>query len=134
MRAKQRVVFGSLEAVRARLGRWGWKINTAFVERLNLTIRQHMAALGRRVLTRAQSPVGLSHQALLFLVYYNFCLVHTSLRLLLDTPQPTRGTGSPRRWQERTPAIVAGLTDHVWTLREVLLYRVPPVRSAQPVA
>jgi IS1 family transposase len=134
VRAKQHVVFGSLEAVRARLGRWGWKINTAFVERLNLTIRQHVAALGRRVLTRAQSPVGLSHQAMLFLVYYNFCLVHASLHRPLDTPQTTRGTGSPRRWQERTPAMAAGLTDHVWTLREVLLYRVPPVRPAQPVA
>jgi IS1 family transposase len=131
---KQRLVFGGLEAVRARLGRRGWKINTAFVERLNLTIRQHVAALGRRVLTRAQSPVGLSHQAMLFLVYYNFCLAHASLRLPLDTPQATRGTGSPRRWQERTPAMAAGLTDHVWTLREVLLYRVPPVRPAQPVA
>jgi IS1 family transposase len=131
---KQRLVFGSLEEVRARLGRRGWKINTAFVERLNLTIRQHVAALGRRVLTRAQSPVGLSHQALLFLVYYNFCLAHASLRLPLGTPQATRGTGSPRRWQERTPAMAAGLTDHIWTLREVLLYRVPPVRPAQLVA
>jgi IS1 family transposase/transposase-like protein len=131
---KQRVVFGSLEAVRVRLGRRGWKINTAFVERLNLSIRQHVAALGRRVLTRAQSPVGLSHQAMLFLVYYNFCLVHASLRLPLDTPQATRGTGSPKRWHERTPAMAAGLTDHVWTLREVLLYRVPPRRPAQSVA
>ena len=43
---KQRLVFGSLEEVRARLGRWGWKINPAFVERLNLTIRQHVAGLG----------------------------------------------------------------------------------------
>jgi IS1 family transposase/transposase-like protein len=134
VRAKQCLVFGSLEEVRARLGRWGWKINTAFVERLNLSIRQHVAALGRRVLTRAQSPVGLTHQAMLFLIYYNFCLAHASLRLPLDTPQPTRGTGSLRRWQERTPAMAAGLTDHVWSLREVLLYRVPPVCPAQSVA
>ena len=107
--------------------------NTAFVERLNLSIRQHLPALGRRVLTRAQSPVGLSHQALLFLIYYNFCLVHASLRLPLDTPRATRGSGSLKRWQERTPATVAGLTDHVWTLREVLLYRVPPSRQVQSV-
>jgi len=134
VRVKQRLVFGCLEEVRARLGRWGWKINTAFVERLNLSIRQHLPALGRRVMTRAQSPVGLSHQAMLFLIYYNFCLAHASLRLPLDTPQATRGSGSPRRWQERTPAMAAGLTDHVWSLREVLLYRVPPSRQAQPVA
>ena len=36
------------------------------------------------------------------------------------------GTGSAKRWQPRTPAMAAGLTDHVWTLREVLLFRVPP--------
>ncbi len=71
---------------------------------------------------------------MLFLVYYNFCLPHASLRLLLGTPQATRGTGSPKRWQERTPAMAAGLTDHIWTLREVLLYRVPPVRPAQRAA
>ena len=34
--------------------------------------------------------------------------------------------GSAKRWQPRTPAMAAGLTDHVWTLREVLLFRVPP--------
>jgi IS1 family transposase len=61
VRVKQRLVFGCLEELRARLDRWGWKINTAFVERLNLSIRQHLPALGRRVMTRAQSPVGLSH-------------------------------------------------------------------------
>jgi hypothetical protein len=39
--------------------------------------------------------------------------------------EPTRGTGSPRRWQPRTPAMAAGLTDHVWTTDELLSYRVP---------
>jgi hypothetical protein len=38
----------------------------------------------------------------------------------------THGTGAAKRWQPRTPAMAAGLTDHVWTLREVLLFRVPP--------
>jgi len=96
------------------------------VERLNLTIRQHLAALGRRVLKRAQAPVGLEQQAVLFLVYYNFCLEHRSLRLPLAEPQPTRGKGSFKKCQKQTPAMAAGLTDHIWSLREVLLYRVPP--------
>jgi IS1 family transposase len=107
VRVKQRLVFGCLEQVRARLDQWGWKINTAFVERLNLTIRQHIPALGRRVTTRAPSPVGLSHQTALFFIYYNFCLAHAALRLPLETPQPTRGSGSLKRWQERTPATLA---------------------------
>ena len=58
--------------------------------------------------------------------YYNFCLPHTSLRLPLPHPEATHGTGTAQRWQPRTPAMAAGLTDHVWTLREVLLCRVPP--------
>jgi hypothetical protein len=38
----------------------------------------------------------------------------------------SHGTGTAKRWQPRTPAMAAELTDHVWTLREVLLFRVPP--------
>jgi hypothetical protein len=41
-------------------------------------------------------------------------------------PEPTHGSGSPKQWWPGTPAMAAGLTDHVWTLREVLLFRVPP--------
>jgi hypothetical protein len=44
----------------------------------------------------------------------------------LPQPVPTNGTGSTKTWQPHTPAMAAGLTDHVWTLREVLLFRVPP--------
>src|SRR4030095_5169548 len=44
-----RVVFGTLEAVNHVLAPLGWQINTAFVERINLTLRQHVAAVGRRV-------------------------------------------------------------------------------------
>ena len=60
------------------------------------------------------------------LEHLHFCLPHTSLRHPLLPPEPTHSTGSAKRWQPRTPAMAAGLTDHVWTLREVLLFRVPP--------
>ena len=121
-----RVVFGSLEAVNDILAPLGWHINTAFVERINLTIRQHVAAVGRRVSTLCKGDDGLRQQLALYQVYYNCCLPHTSLRLPLSHPEPTHGTGSAKRWQPRTPAMAAGLTEHVWTLREVLLFRVPP--------
>jgi IS1 family transposase len=126
IRVKQRIIFGGRDPLKAKLEQWGWKINTAFVERLNLTIRHHIAALGRWVLRRAQAPPGLEQQASLFLIYYNFCRSHASLRLPLAEPQPTRGSGSLKKWQQRTPAMAAGLTDHIWSLREVLLYRIPP--------
>jgi hypothetical protein len=77
------------------------------------------------------SVTGLLHgakswQLALFQVYHNFVLPHTSLRQALATPLPTHGTGSAKVWQPCTPGMAAGLTDHVWSLREVLRYRVPP--------
>jgi IS1 family transposase len=121
-----RVVFGTLEAIQQVLAACGWQINTAFVERINLTIRQHVAAVGRRVSTLCKGEAGVCQQLALYHMYYNFCLPHASLRQPLPLPEPTNGPGSAKRWQPQTPAMAAGLTDHVWTLREVLLYRVPP--------
>jgi IS1 family transposase len=126
VQVSHRVVFGTLDRVTQVLVACGWQINTAFIERVNLTIRQHVAAVGRRVSTLCKGEDGLRQQLALYHVYYNFCLPHTSVRQPLLQPEPTHGTGSAKRWQPRTPAMAAGLTDHVWTLREVLLFRVPP--------
>src|SRR5215468_1035535 len=126
VRVRHRVVFGTLEAVEQVLAACGWQINTAFIERLNLSLRQHVAAIGRRVTTLCKHEDGVRQQLALYHVYYNFCLPHASLRIPFALPEPTHGTGSAKRWQPRTPAMAAGLTDHVWTLREVLRFRVPP--------
>jgi IS1 family transposase len=123
---RQRVVFGTLARVTHVLAPRGWHINTAFIERLNLTLRHHVAAVGRRVMTVAKSASGLRAQLHLYHTYYNFCLPHASLHRLLAHPQPTHGTGSAKRWRPCTPAMAAGLTDQVWSLRDVLLFRVPP--------
>jgi hypothetical protein len=85
-----------------------------------------MAAVGRRVMTLCKGEDGLRHQLVLYQLYYNFCLPHASLRQSLPEPKPTHGNGSAKRWRPRTPAMAAGLTDHVWTLHEMLLFRVPP--------
>src|SRR5215813_7144228 len=121
-----RVVFGTFETIQQVLAAHGWQINTAFIERANLAIRQHVAAVGRRVSTLCKHEAGLLQRLALYHVYHNFCLPHASLRQPLPQPEPTNGNGSAKRWQPRTPAMAAGLTDHVWTLREVLLFRVPP--------
>jgi hypothetical protein len=121
---KHQVVFGVRETIESMLAKRGWKINSAFIERLHLDFRQHVAAIGRRVNTRCTHEAGLRQQLALFHVYHNFVLPHASLRLpLSDT---IRGTGAVKRWQQRTPAMAAGLTDRVWNLREVLISRVPP--------
>ena len=110
--------------------RVGGPINTAFVERLNLDIRQRVA-IGRRVNTLCQGEAGVRDQLTLFHVYH--------LRRAPREPSPTvagsevtTGRGSAKRWRPCTPAMAAGLTDHVWTLK-VLLYQVPPWPQPQTV-
>jgi IS1 family transposase len=126
-----RVVFGARQTIESILAKRGWKINTALIERLNLEFRQHVAAIGRRVNTLCKHEAGLRQQLALFQVYHNFVLPHANLRLPL--PEPIEETGSVKQWQPRTPAMAAGLTERVWSLREVLLYRVPPWPQAQSV-
>jgi hypothetical protein len=124
VRVAHRVVFGTHEVIEQRLSTQGWKINTAFVERLNLDFRQHIAAIGRRVNTLCKHEAGLRHQLALFQTYHNFVLPHASLRVPL--PHVTDGTASVKQWQQQTPAMAAGLTNRVWSLRDVLMFRVPP--------
>ena len=123
---QHRVVFGTRETVQQVLAACGWTINTSFIERLNLDIRQRVAAIGRRVNTLCQGEAGLLDQLVLFQVYHNFVLPHASLRQALAEPIPTNGSGSAKVWRPCSPAMAAGLTDHVWSLKEVLFYRVPP--------
>jgi IS1 family transposase len=126
VRVRHRVVFGTLARVNWVLAATGWQINTAFIERVNGAIRQHVAAVGRRVITLCKGEDGLRQQLVLYQMYHNFCLPHAALRQSLPHRESTHGSGSAKRWRPRTPAMAAGLTDHVWTLREVLLFRVPP--------
>jgi transposase-like protein len=126
-----RVVLGTQASVDRVLAPFGWKINTSFVERLNLGLRQRVAPIRRRSATSCKGEAGLSHPLVLFQVYHNFVLPHASLRLPLAEPLVTNGNGSAKLWQPRTPAMAAGLTDHRWSLREVLMFRVPPWPQAQ---
>ena len=120
------MVCGTRLAIEQVLAACGWTINTAFVERLNLDIRQRVAAIGRRGNTRCQGEAGLRDQWVLFQGYHNFVWPHASLRQALDEPIRPPRMGSAKLWLPCTPAMAAGLTDHGWTRKEVLLYRVPP--------
>jgi IS1 family transposase len=131
-----KIVYGSLAAVERVISQTGVGkiINMAFIERLNLTIRHHVAALGRKVMSLAKTQVGLEAQLSLCQTYHNFCLPHSSLRLPLPEPQSTRGNGSPRKWQQRSPAMAAGVTGHIWRMEEVLLFRPPPWKQTIEMA
>jgi IS1 family transposase len=110
VRVRHRVVFGTLEAIQQVLAACGWQINTAFIERLNLSIRQHVAAVGRRVTTLCKGEDGVHQQLALYHIYDNFCLPHASVRLPLSHPEATHGSGSAKQWRSQTPAMAAGLT------------------------
>ena len=110
-------------------GRRRWGIHTYDAKGLLI----FLSTIGRRVNTLCQGEASLRDQLALFQVYHNFVLPHASLRQALAEPIPTHGTGSAKRWRPCTPAMAAGLTDHVWSLTEVLLYRVPPWSQPQTV-
>jgi len=61
----------------------------------------------------------LEQQFNLFLAYYHFCRPHGGLRIALDKPQ------KKRKYQDRTPAMAAGIADHIWDFKELFYYRVP---------
>jgi IS1 family transposase len=130
---KRHVVVGTKAVVEQVLAACGWRINTSFVEWLNLALRQRVIAMRRRSASPCKSGDGLRHQLVLFQVYHNFVLPHASLRQALAAPIPTKGSGSAKVWRPCTPAMAAGLTDHGWTLKEVLMFRVPPWPQPQTV-
>ena len=89
----------------------GKAVNTSYVERFNLTLRSCLCSLIRRTLAAAKIKEELEWQMFIFQVFYNFVRPHMNL---------TIGNGKGK--QKRTPAIAAGLTDHIWSWEEVLLY------------
>jgi len=129
----QRVVRGAPEAVATVLAATasGRGINTAYIERLNATFRSCLVPLVRRGRALAHQKSVLTAGMYLVGSAYNLCWVHDSLRLA--APE-----GAERKWVERTPAMAAGLTDHRWTVAELLRYQVPlppwvaPKRRGRP--
>lgn len=120
----RRVVCGTEAEVGERLrttqGAATAVINTAYIERLQATFRSRLVSLVRK--TRATARQRATVEAGIWLVgtVYNFCRAHRSLRLVES------GANPERRWIERTPAQAAGLTDHSWSLYELLSLAVPP--------
>ncbi len=86
---------------------------------MNATFRSRIAALVRRSRALARQTDTLHHAMYLMGTVYNFCTYHKSLRVPIYLP------GNRRRWISRTPAIAAGITDHRWTVQELLSFRVP---------
>ncbi len=93
-------------------------LNTASIERLNGTFRSRLAVLGRRTRRSARNLATVARGMYLVGTVYNICTTHDSLPKVDGRRQ--------------TPAMAAGITDHVWTVSELLHYRVPPPRWEPP--
>ena len=103
---------GTLEDFRSALTKLGLsgRLNTAFVERVNLTIRHGIAALARRTWATAQAASSLVAHLELWRGYYHFVRPQASLHVPLARPSERGGRRVPQRYRQRTPAMAAGLT------------------------
>jgi hypothetical protein len=124
------MVFGSVAALRKRFGQMPLNqlLTTNRIERDHLTARTHNSRLVRRSITYSKAQAPLQWQCDLEDLYYNFCLPHSSLSRELPEPIPTKGSGSPKKWEQATPAMAEGIADHIMTLAEVLSIPVLPLR------
>jgi transposase-like protein/IS1 family transposase len=116
-----RMLWGKRQELFARLHEVGLRplIQTAFVERVNLTFRQSVAALSRRTWAYAQTERHLLLHCEWFRLYYHFVRAHESLAR--EVP------GLKRRFRSRSPAMALNLTDHLWSVHDLLHYPVPQV-------
>jgi IS1 family transposase len=120
---------GTEAALKATLQGLGFSggLNTAFIERVNLTVRHGVAALARRTwATSQQAPHLLAHLEW-WRAYYHFVRPHAALRVALAQPRDRGGKRLAQRYRQRTPAISIGRTNRQWTAREVLSRPLPPV-------
>jgi len=122
---------GTEDALKAALQHLGLsgRLNTAFIERVNLTIRHEIAALARRTWATAQQSPQLLANLEWWRAYYHFVRPHQSLRVRLVQPRERGGKRAAQRYRQRTPAMAAGKTNRRWTTREVLSCPLPSISA-----
>jgi IS1 family transposase len=99
----------------------GQVLNTSYIERLNGTVRERLATLTRKCRHAAQRLQALETGMYLIGSTYNFCCFHHEL-----------STRAAHRRLRQTPAMASGLTDHLWSLSELLRYKVAPAPWVEP--
>lgn len=119
-----RVVLGA-----ERLTHLGLAISTALVERVNLTWRQALAPLARKTSSVCKDRKHMRQRVVFCQAFYNVARPHMSLRQPLPLHERKSSGAIRLRWRECTPAMAAGLTDDVWTFRELLTAKFEPLDS-----
>jgi IS1 family transposase/transposase-like protein len=112
-----------------RLKALGLSISTSLIERLNLTLRHALAPLVRKSQSFCKDRIQMRRRVVLFQAFYNFARPHMSLRLPLPEQAPHAAGLIQPKWCHRTPGMAAGLTDHVWTFRELLTAKFEPIHN-----
>ena len=114
----QRIIFGDPKEIFEILGADSdGFIGTSYVERINLTIRTSLSRFIRKGMNFSKTKRKHTRALDLFQAWYNFIKPHKSLRLKIES--------EIKKWFQRTPAMAEGITDHVWSLKELLTFRVP---------
>ena len=121
---RRRMVFGQADdmAVIIQADGCGTEVNTADVERNHLTMRQSVGRLVRKALSFSKNVHFLQRHIDLDDTIDNFVKPHRALRRRVRGGKP-----QGRKWQQRTPAMAAGLPDHVWSLEELLMFHGKPI-------
>jgi hypothetical protein len=110
----RRIVYGDAQSIPPQ------DINTSLIERLNLTLRRENSTLQRKTLSFAKDEPEFRAHLALQVAYYHFVRPHLSLRQDISA-EPEKKLSC--RWQKRTPAMAAKITNHVWSLPELLKFR-----------
>ena len=116
IRVTHKVVYGDPNEVPNFMG-----LNTAYVERTNLTSRQMNGRMVRKTLSFSKEKEMLKASCALEDVVYNLTRPVKSLRVEVNNDQ--------RQWEPRSPAMAAGITDHIWTIGEIMMMLVVPERN-----
>lgn len=117
---------GSLEQVMQLLQRsgGGQMLNTSYIERFNGTVRERLATLTRKCRHAAHRLQALETGMYLIGSIYNFCCFHQALS--------KRTAGEAQKLLRKTPAMASGLTDHLWSVSELLSYKLTPAPWVEP--
>ena len=120
---------GTEDALKAALQGLGFsgRLNTAYIERVNLTVRHGIAALARRTWATSQQAPHLLANLEWWRAYYHFVRPDESLRVRLEQPRARGGKRLAQCYRQRTPAMAAGKSTRRWTARDILCYPLPPV-------
>ena len=118
------MLWGAFETLTRRLKAVGLsgRLNTAFIERLNLTLRQGVALLTRRTWGAAQQVSELTLSVAWWRAYYHFARYHEALRVECRVACPRKGKQLACRYRPQTPAMAAGLATHRWTVLDLISY------------